>query len=46
MNAVMLNVDEAIQDVDGSKIDVHLLPWQDDTSIVFEAHLYPEMAST
>ena len=46
VNIVMLNFDEAMQDDDGSKIEVHLLPWQDDTSIVFEAHLYPETVST
>jgi hypothetical protein len=43
----MLSWDEAVQDDDdGSKIEVHVPPRQDETSIVFDAHLYPDTAST
>ena len=48
VNTDTLSLDEAIQDEeeDSSKIEVHLLPRQDETSIVSEAHLYPDTAST
>ena len=48
MNTDTLSLDEAVQEDedDSSKIEVHLLPRQDETSIVLEAHLYPDTVST
>lgn len=47
LKADTLSSDEPLQDDDGSlKIDTHLLPWQDETLIVLEVHLYPDLAST